>query len=75
MSEFQNKNDYSVIVYGANGFLCKYTFVGNLYKFSQFLDGSDKFGNWLYFNVYVRRSGTFLRRFKRGEFIPAKPRY
>ena len=75
MSEFQNKNDYSCIVFNSAGFLCKYTFVGNVYKFSKFLDAHDKFNTWETINVYARRSGNFIIQLKKGGFIPPKPRY
>ncbi len=31
MSEFQNKNDYSVTVFNDNGFLVKVQYVNNIY--------------------------------------------
>lgn len=71
VQEFKRKNDYSVSVFGTGGFLCKYVYVGNVYKFSQFLD--DKFPDWEYMNIYVRRSGRYLMRYYRASFIPAYP--
>lgn len=75
MNEFQNKNDYSCIVFDSAGFLCKYTFVGDLYKFSQFLNTHERFRNWTAINVYVRRSGRFMMQVKKGDFVVAKPRF
>lgn len=71
MQEFKRKNDYSVSVFDAHGFLAKYTYVGNLYKFSLFLDG--KYPSWVYMNVYSRRSNRYLTRFYKGSFIPPFP--
>ncbi len=73
--EFKNKNDYSVIVFENNRFLCKYTYVGNLYKFVLFLEKTYQFKNWTAMNVYVRRSGRFLKQYRNGDFIPPKPRF
>lgn len=71
MQEFEKRNDYSVSVFNAHGFLAKYQYVGNLYKFSLFLN--DKYPNWDYINVYARRSGRYLIRFYKGNFIPPYP--
>lgn len=73
MNEFQNKNDYSISAFSANGFLCKYIYVGNVFKFTVFLDSNERFKNWTVINVYARRSGRFLGQFKNGSFIPQKP--
>lgn len=71
MQEFKRQNDYSVSVFDAHGFLAKYQYVGNLYKFSQFLE--NKYPTWSYINVYARRSGRYLIRFYRGNFITPYP--
>lgn len=71
VQEFKRKNDYSVSVFGTGGFLCKYIYVGNLYKMSLFLN--EKFPSWEYMNVYARRSGRYLMRYYRGQYIPAYP--
>lgn len=74
MVEFQNKNDYSVIVFSNSGFLCKYTFVGNIYKLSIFLDNHQQFKSWEKINIYARRSGRFLKQIRKGDFIEPKPK-
>lgn len=72
MQEFKNKNDYSIIVFDKDGnFILKWTYVGGLYKASQYLNSRY---NWSYMNVYVRRSGRFLSRYYRGNYIPNKPK-
>lgn len=63
-----HKNDYSVIAFLSTGEAKKWNFVHNLKEFSKFLD--DKHPQWLYFNVYDRREGTYLKRFYRGKFVP-----
>ncbi len=73
MSEFQNKNDYSVTVFNDNGFLVKVQYVNNIYKLCQWLDGS-KYNSWTYLNVYARRSQRFIKRQYKGNFIDQKPK-
>lgn len=73
MNEFQNKNDYSISAFSANGFLCKYIFVGNVFKFALFLSSHERFNTWVSINVYSRRSGRFIGQFKNGSYIPQKP--
>ncbi len=72
--EFQNKNDYSVIVYGPSGFLAKYSYVGNIYKLVLFLNNKPEFRNWTAVNVYARRSGRFIVQYRPGQFVAPKPR-
>lgn len=73
--DFRNKNDYSVIVFFENEQKpLKFEYVHSCYALSKWLDSSFKYKNWKYFNVYVRRSSMYLRRFYKGSFIPAKPR-
>lgn len=66
----KKKNDYSVIVFLENETKPKkWTYVHKLNGFSMFLNKNhDK---WLYMNVYNRRSGQFMKQFKRGVFVPA----
>lgn len=71
MREFKKQNDYSVSVFSSSGFLAKYNYVGNLYGFSEFLN--KNFPNWQYMNVYARRTGRYLLRYKRGDFITPFP--
>lgn len=72
MIEFKNKNDYSVIVFDEKKMLIKYTYVHSPYLLSQYLD--KNFSNWQRINVYVRRSGRFLGQYRKGGFIPHKPK-
>lgn len=74
MLEFKNQNDYSVSVFDGNGFLCKYSFVGNVFKLSVFLSEHERFNSWIVINVYARRTGRFLKQYKKGEYIDQKPK-
>lgn len=68
----KNKNDYSVIVFFEDGAKPKkWKFVHSLFSFSKFLDKEHP--SWDYMNVYIRRSGDFLKRYKRGQYVPNKP--
>jgi len=63
------KNDYSVIVFLENESKPKkWTFVHKLNGFSMLLN--EKHSNWLYMNVYNRRTGAFLKQLRKGNFIP-----
>ena len=63
------KNDYSVIVFFENEPKPKrWNYVHKLNGFSMFLN--DKHSQWLYMNIYERRSGKFLKQLKKGNFIP-----
>lgn len=62
-----HKNDYTCIVYFPDNTPKKWTYVHNLNGFSKFLD--KEHGSWKYFNVYERRTGKYLKRFYRGNFI------
>ena len=74
MLEFQNKNDYSVSAFSRSGFLCKYSFVGNVFKLAVFLSNHPDFAQWERLNVYARRSGRFIKQYKKGDYIDQKPR-
>lgn len=63
-----HKNDYTCIVYFPDSTPKKWKYVHGLFGFSQFLD--RKHPSWTYFNVYDRRQGIYLRRLRRGSFIP-----
>lgn len=66
----KKKNDYSVIVFFENEKKPKkWVYVHKLNGFSMFLD--KKHPNWLYMNIYNRREGNFIKRIKKGEFVPA----
>ncbi|MBN2747566.1 MAG: hypothetical protein JXR34_12635 [Bacteroidales bacterium] len=64
----QHKNDYSVVVFLSTGEVKKWSFVHKLNGFVQFLD--NKHSDWLYMNVYDRRSRKYLKRFYKGNSIP-----
>jgi len=74
MAEFKNKNDYSVSVFSGTGFLVKVQFCNDLGTLQKWLDSSYKYKDWKYINVYARRSGRFLGRFYKGNFMPFKPK-
>jgi hypothetical protein len=64
-----NKNDYSVIVFLENETKPKkWEYVHKLNGFSMFLNTSHP--TWKYMNVYERRTGKFLKQFRKGNFIP-----
>lgn len=66
----QHKNDYSVIAYFNDETKPKkWEFVHKLNGFSMFLNNSHP--TWSYINVYERRTRKYIKRFKKGEFIPA----
>jgi len=66
----KHKNDYSCVVFFENSNnVKKWTFVHNLTKFALFL--SINHARWSYVNVYERRTGKYLRRYIKGNFIPA----
>jgi len=67
-----HKNDYSLIVFDRlNRQICKIEFCHKLSSASSWLSGSKKYSDWNYFNVYDRRTGEFLKRFYKDNFIPA----
>lgn len=74
--EFQNKNDYSVIVFFDDGKPpLKMPYVHNCYACSQWLTRSKNYTNWLYMNVYARRTLRYIKRFyANNNFIEAKPK-
>lgn len=74
MIEFQNKNDYSISAFSADGFLCKYVYFHSVTDFVKFLDSHERFHTWITINVYSRRSGRFIGQFRKGQMIPPKPR-
>lgn len=63
-----HKNDYSVVAFFENEKPKKWNFVHRLSPFSQFLTNKHK--DWLYMNVYDRRTRKFLKRFNKGNIIP-----
>lgn len=69
----KHKNDYSVSVFGEDGFLVKLQYVHNVYDLARWLTASQKYSNWVYMNVYLRRSGEYLGRNYKGNFINPYP--
>lgn len=65
-----HKNDYSCIFFLNDGKVFKMKYVHNLYNCSKWVENHNLQG-YKYFNVYDRRKGNFLRRFYRGNYIPA----
>jgi len=74
MVEFKNDNDYSVSVFSGTEFLVKMSFTHSPKDAEKWLNSSYKYKDWEYMNVYARRSGRFLGRFYKGNFIPYKPK-
>jgi hypothetical protein len=70
MQEFKNKNDYTVTIWNGSQYLGKMEYVHNLYAASLWLSASQRYATWTYINVYARRSGRYLSRLYRGNFIP-----
>ena len=64
-----HKNDYSLVVFFENATPKKWQFAHTLDGFAKFLDA--KHSDWKYMNVYERRSGKYLKRFYKGNLIPA----
>lgn len=64
----QHKNDYTCIVYFPELSPKKWQFVHTLNSFAIFL--TVKHPTWLYFNVYERRTGKYLKRFYKGNLAP-----
>jgi len=65
----KKKNDYSVLVFFEKGSKPKkWQYVNKLNGFKMFLNRDHS--TWQYMNVYNRRSGDFMRQFKRDAFIP-----
>jgi hypothetical protein len=65
----KKKNNYSVIVFLENQSKPKkWAFVHKLNGFSMFLN--KEHSNWLYMNVYSRKTGKFLKQLRKGNFIP-----
>ncbi len=66
--EVMHKNDYSVVVFFETNDPKKWNYVHKLNSFSRFLDLT--YPNWLYINVYDRRTRKFMKRFRKKEIIP-----
>lgn len=48
-------------------------YVHSLYSLSQWLGTSTQHKDWHYMNVYARRTGRYINRYYKGNFIPNKP--
>jgi hypothetical protein len=64
----EHKNDYSAVVFFETGNPKRWTYVHKLTEFEKFIN--EKHSGWKYFNLYERRSGKYLKRFYKGNFIP-----
>ena len=64
----KHRNDYSVIVFLSTGEVKKWSFINKLGDFTKFLD--SKHSEWIYMNVYNRRTREYLRRFYKGDKVP-----
>ena len=64
----KHKNDYSVVVFLSTGEVKKWSYVGKLKDFAEFLD--KKHSDWKYMNVYDRRNREYLKRFYKGNSVP-----
>lgn len=73
MSEFKNKNDYSITVYWNNQKRLFQEFVHSPYAFTQWLEKQSI--QWDYILVYVRRTRAVLCYYKNGDFIDSKPNF
>ncbi|MEA4937345.1 MAG: hypothetical protein VB102_12015 [Paludibacter sp.] len=62
------KNKYSIIVFLESGKPKKWQYVHKLNGMAMYLNKMHP--TWQYFNVYDRRSGQYLKRFKRNDFVP-----
>lgn len=73
MSEFNNKNDYSVQVYLNNEKRLFTEYVHSIYAYTQWLNKQGII--WDYILVYVRRTRAVLCYYKNGDFIDSKPNF
>lgn len=65
----KKKNDYSAIVFFENTTKPKkWEFVHKLNGFSMFLN--KEHSSWEYMNIYNRRTRQYIKRFKKGDFVP-----
>lgn len=71
MSARQNKNDYSVVIFLQNGRIMKMQYVHNIYSLVQFLN--KNFIEYKYINIYLRRTGEYLKRQYPNTFVQQKP--
>lgn len=65
----EHDRDYSIIVFFDHETPKKWQYVHKLNGMAMYLN--KKHSNWIYFNVYNRRTGEYLKRFKKTDFVPA----
>ena len=65
----KHDKDYSIIAFFERQKPKKWEYVHKLNGIAVFLN--KKHPTWLYFNVYDRRTGQYLKRFKKNDFVPA----
>jgi len=73
MSEFKNKNDYSVTVFLNKEKRLFSEYVNSVFSYTQWLDKQAI--TWDYILVYVRRSRAVLCYYRNGDFIDSKPNF
>ncbi len=73
MSEFKNKNDYSVTVYFNREKRLFTEYVNSIYSYTQWLKNQNI--QWDYILVYVRRSRQVLCYYEFGDHIDNKPNF
>ena len=73
MSDFKNKNDYSVTVFLNNEKRLFSEYVNSVFSYTQWLDKQSI--NWDYILIYVRRSRAVLCYYRKGDFIDSKPNF
>jgi len=73
MSDFKNKNDYSVTVYLNKEKRLFSEYVNSVFSYTQWLQKQSI--AWDYILVYVRRSRAILCYYKNGDFIDSKPNF
>lgn len=64
-----HNKDYSIIAFFEDQKPKKWQYVHKLNGISIYLNKNHS--TWLYFNVYDRRSGQYLKRFKKNDYVPA----
>ncbi|POS01579.1 hypothetical protein Q361_10939 [Flavobacterium croceum DSM 17960] len=73
MSDFKNKNDYSVTVFKDREKRLFTEYVHSIYAYVTWLKNQKI--DWDYILVYVRRSRLPLCYYQNGDFIDSKPNY
>lgn len=64
----EHKNDYSIVVFFPSGAPKKWNYVHAIKGIADHLDKDHS--DWLYMNVYNRRTRAYLKRFYKGNPIP-----